>query len=243
VATWTRGRATVEDTVTSPRRITSRALRDSFFEDIQSLTFGLVRRRESSLYVGPLELLRFGPAKVSRTSVELPIEGGLLVGAPGGYLRLEAAKGRMTALVEGYRPRLPRAIYALTQLPFHHTIMRLFLLRERGRLPEPGVPAPPTKRLVAGAIDTGLCAMVALMAGKRRRLPALLGITAGYHIACWSLSGRTIGGLVTKQRVVAVDGSRLSVGQAVIRLLALPLAAVRTRAVHDEIAATEVVAD
>jgi hypothetical protein len=233
----------VEDSVASSRRITSRALRERFFEDIQTLTFGLVRRRGSSLHLGPLELIRFGPAKVARTSVELPIEGGILVGAPGGYLRLEAAKGRMTAVVEGYKPRLPRALYMLTQLPFHHTIMRLFLLRERGRLPEPGVPAPPTKRLVAGAIDSALCATVALVAGKGRRLPALLGIAAGYHIACWSTSGRTVGGLITQQRVVAVDGSRVSIGQSVIRLVALPLAALRTRAVHDEIAGTEVIAD
>ncbi len=243
MASWTRGRVTVEDSVASSRRITSRSLRDRFFEEIQTLTFGLVRRRGSSLHLGPLELIRFGAAKVSRTSVELPIEGGILVGAPGGHLRLEAAKGRMTALVEGYRPRLPRALYALTQLPFHHTIMRLFLLRERGRLPEPGVPAPPTNRLVAGAIDTVLCAAVALVAAKRRRLPALLGVTAGYHIACWSISGRTVGGLIARQRVVAVDGSRVRIGQSVIRLVALPLAALRTRAVHDEIAGTEVIAD
>jgi uncharacterized RDD family membrane protein YckC len=74
-------------------------------------------------------------------------------------------------------------------------------------------------------------------------LPVLLGITAGYHVAWWSKSGRTIGGVITRQRVVAVDGSRASVGQSLIRLLALPLAAVRMRAVHDEIAATEVITE
>jgi hypothetical protein len=43
--------------------------------------------------------------------------------------------------------------------------------------------------------------------------------------------------------VVSVDGSRVSAGQALIRLFALPVAALRMRAVHDEIAATEVIAD
>jgi uncharacterized RDD family membrane protein YckC len=44
-----------------------------------------------------------------------------------------------------------------------------------------------------------------------------------------------------KQRVVAVDGSPLTPGQAIVRLLALPLAAVRGD-LHDEIAGTDVVA-
>src|SRR6266702_3881230 len=44
-------------------------------------------------------------------------------------------------------------------------------------------------------------------------------------------------------RIVAVDGSRPSIGQSIVRLLALPLAALRMRAAHDELAATEVVAD
>jgi uncharacterized RDD family membrane protein YckC len=84
---------------------------------------------------------------------------------------------------------------------------------------------------------------VALVVGRKRRLAALAGIAAGYHVACWSTSGRTVGGLLTRQRVVSVDGSRVSIGQALIRLLTLPLAALRVRAVHDELAGTEVVAD
>lgn len=240
---WTGGRVSLEDAVASSRPITGRELRDSFFSDITPLTLGLVRRRGSTLLIGPLELIRFGPAKTTRSSVELPIEGGLAVGDPGGHLRIQADKRRLTALVEGYRPWLPRPLYVVTQLPFHHLVMRLHLLRERGRLPMPGMPAPPARRLAAAAIDVGLFALVALVAGKRRRLAPLAAIAAGYHVACWSTSGRTVGGMVTRQRVVAVDGSRVTPGQAVIRLLALPLAALRMRAVHDEIAATEVVAD
>jgi uncharacterized RDD family membrane protein YckC len=72
-------------------------------------------------------------------------------------------------------------------------------------------------------------------------LPVLLGLAAGYHIACWTLSGVTLGGAVMKQRVVSVDGSKLTVGQALARLALLPLAAVRMRDVHDEIAGTDVI--
>jgi hypothetical protein len=166
-----------------------------------------------------------------------------LVGDRGGRLRIEAGKGRLTASVEGYRPRLPRPLYVLTQLPVHHTVMRLHLLRERGRQPAPGVPVPPARRAAGAAIDVGLFAVVAFAAGRRRRLAALAVIAAAYHIFCWSISGRTVGGMITGQRVVSADGSRVSLGQAVIRLLALPMAALRLRAVHDEVAGTEVVAD
>jgi uncharacterized RDD family membrane protein YckC len=240
---WAGGRVTVEDSVASTRRLSGRALRDAFFLDMPPLTLGLIQARGSSLYLGPLEVIRFGPAKSTRTSVDLPIEGGLAVGAAGGTLRIEAVKGALRATVEGYRPRVPLPIYIFTQLPLHHLIMRMHLLRERGRLPTPGIPAAPAGRFAGAAIDTALCAALAMSAGKGRRLPALVGITAAYHIAAWSIFGRTLGGLVTKQRVVAVDGSRVSIGQSLVRLLALPLAALRLRAVHDEIAGTEVIAD
>jgi hypothetical protein len=229
--------------VASRRPVSGRELRESFFLDMPRLTLGLVSTRGSSLFLGPLEVFRFGPAKTTRSSVELPIEGGLLVGDRGGRLRIEAGKGRLTASVEGYRPRLPRPLYVLTQLPFHHTVMRLHLLRERGRQPAPGVPVPPARRAAGAAIDVGLFAVVAFAAGRRRRLAALAVIAAAYHIFCWSISGRTVGGMITGQRVVSADGSRVSLGQAVIRLLALPMAALRLRAVHDEVAGTEVVAD
>jgi len=240
---WVGGRVTVEDSVASSRKVTGRDLRKDYFLEMTRLTFGLLRQRGSALTLGPLEIIRFGPPKTAKTAVELPIESGLAVGAPGGHLRIAAAKGRITASVEGYRPRLPLPVYMLIQLPIHHTVLRLYLLRQRGRLPTPGVPAPPTRRAAAAAIDAGVCVAAALVAGKGRRLPTLVAIAAGYHIACWSTSGRTIGGALTKQRVVAGDGSRVSVGQAVIRLLALPFAVVRMRALHDEIAGTEVVAE
>ena len=223
------------------REVTGSDLRDGFLKDITWLTFGLVQARGSSLYLGALELLRFGRATVTRTRVEWPIDGGLFARGPGGRLRIEALRGRLVASVDGYRPLLPRALYVVSQLPVHHLVTRLHLLRVRGRQPAPGVPAEPTRRGAASVIDLGLCAALAAASGRRRRLPALLGIATVYHVACWSISGRTLGGMLMGQRVVAVDGSRATVGQALVRLASLPLSALRLRAIHDEVAGTDVI--
>jgi hypothetical protein len=240
---WDGGRVEVQDSVAMSRTVTGAVLRDGFLKDITPLTLGLVQARGSSLHLGPIELLRFGRAKVTRNRVEWPIEGGLLTRAPGGRFSIEAARGRVTAAVHGYRPLLPRPVYMLTQLHIHHLVTHLHLLRVRGRRPAPGVPAEPTKRLAAAAVDLGLCAALAAAAGRRRRVAALLGIATAYHIACWSMSGRTLGGLLLGQRVVSVDGSRPTVGQALVRLVTLPLSALRLRAIHDEVAGTDVVAN
>jgi len=242
VTRWDGGRVDVEDSVAMSRGVTGAVLRDGFLKDIRLLTLGLVRVRGNSLHLGRIELLRFGRARVSRNRVEWPIEGGLFAGAPGGHLHIEATAGRVAATVEGYRPLLPRPIYMVTQLPIHHLVTRLHLLRVRGRQPAPGVPAEPTKRIAAAAIDIGFCATLAAVSGRRRRVPALLGIAITYHVACWSISGRTLGGMVMGQRLVSVDGSRPTVGQALVRLAALPLSALRLRAIHDEAAGTDVVA-
>lgn len=227
-----------------PGAVTGRRLSDSFWADIQELTLGLVRGRDNSLWLGPLELLRFGLAKVTRTGVEWPIEGGLAARAPGGRLRFEAVDGRLVASVEDYQPLLPRALYVLTQLPVHHLWTRLHLLRVRGRQPAPGVPAGPGRRFGAAAIDAGVCLALAAVIGRHRRgIPVLFAIAAGYHVACWSLSGRTLGGAVMRQRVVALDGSGVSPGQAIVRLALLPVSVVLWRNVPDEIAGTEVIAD
>lgn len=233
----------VEDSIAGTHQMSGKELRDRFANDVSSLTFGLVRMRGTSMAFGPLEILRFGRPKVTRSSVEWPIEGGLAVGTPGGQWSISASRGRLVASLEGYMPRIPLSIYALTQLPIHHLVVRLHLLRARGRVPSPGVPAPPTRRIAAGAIDAGVCAAVALFAGRGRRLAAFAGIAIGYHVACWSTSGRTVGGVIAGQKVVSVDGSRASVGQALVRLFALPVAALRLRAIHDEIAGTEVISD
>ena len=234
------GEVSVEDSVTSERTVSGRRLHDAYLHDIQALTFGLVRVRGRSLQVGPIELLRLGPAKVTRNSVEWPIEGGILARAPGGRLRIEAAPGHLIGLVEGYRPLLPLPLYALTQLPIHHLFTRLLLLRVRGREPAPGVAAPSRERFRAAAVDLAFCATLAGLAG-RRRVSVVVGVAAVYHVACWSIWGRTLGGVVMKQRVVAIDGSRPSVEQSIVRLLVLPISWLRRRPVHDEVAGTEVV--
>jgi hypothetical protein len=240
---WVDGRVSIEDSVAMPHATTGRTLRDSFWADVPALTLGLVRARGNALHLGPFELMRFGAARVSRSAVQWPIEGGILARVPGGRLRFEALYGRLVASVEGYQPTLPRALYTLTQVPVHHLWTRLHLLHVRGRQPAPGVPVDSTRRLAAAAIDVTLCVALGVVLGRRRRVPALLGITAGYHLACWTVSGRTVGGALMKQRVVSVDGSRLSAGQALVRLASLPFAVARRRNVHDEIAGTEIVAD
>jgi hypothetical protein len=238
---WLDGRVAIEDSVGMPNPVSGKALRDSFWADIQFLTLGLVRAHDNSLWFGPIELIRFGRPRITRNSVQWPIQGGILARAPGGRLRIEALYGRLVAAVEEYEPSLPRALYVVTQLPIHHLWTRIHLLRVRGRQPAPGIPADPTRRLAAAAIDVGLCLALASSIGRRRRVPILIGVGAGYHLACWTISGRTIGGAVMGQRVVSVDGSRLSAGQAILRLASMPLAIALLRNIHDEIAGSDVI--
>ena len=231
----------VEDSVDMARPPAGRLLRDSFLPGISAVTLGLVHAGDSAFQVGPFELLRFGAPKVGRTGVEWPIEGGLLARAPGGTLRLHASGSRLVASVDGYRPRLPGPVYAVTQLPIHHLLTRLYLLRLCGRDPAPGVSAPSSDRMRAAAVDLAFCAALAGVTGRRRRLRALLGIAIVYHVTCWSLSGRTLGGLVMRQRVVSLDGSPPSPAQALLRFIALPISWIRGRPDHDEIACTDVI--
>jgi RDD family len=243
VMQWVDGHVSVVDSVAMPGSVPGRVLRDTFFANIPVLTFGLVQVRDSSLFLGPVELLRFGRARVTRNQVEWPIQGGFLAREPGGRLRTESTGGRLVSSLEGYRPLLPRALYVVTQLPVHHVATRLHLLRVRGREPAAGIPARSSDRRRAALVDAAFCLALARVSGRRPRIRLFLGVAACYHIACWSLAGRTLGGLVMRQRVVAVDGSKPSVGQAVIRLLGLPIAWLRNRPDHDEMAGTEVIAD
>jgi hypothetical protein len=243
VVTWDAGRVAIEDSVTVDGPVPGDVLLDAYAESLAATTFGVVRMRGSSVTAGPLELLRFGRPKIAPLAVDWPIEGGLLAGAAGGHWRIRSEGGRVTAAVEGYRPRLPRWIYTPTHLQVHLLFTRLFLLRMRGREPEPGVPASRPDRLRAGTVDVALCLTIARVLGRRRRVGTLIAITAGYHVACWSISGRTLGGLVMRQRVVAVDGSRLTPAQSLLRFALLPVAWIARRPVHDDIACTEVISE
>jgi hypothetical protein len=237
------GRVAVEDSVATERAPTGSELRDGYLEDVQKLSAGLIRVRGSVLHVGPFELLRFGGAKVTRHAVEWPIEGGIAARLPGGRFRIESDGGRLVASVEGYSPLLPLPLYRVTQLPIHHLLIRLHLLRVRGREPLPGVAASPQDRWRAAMVDLALCVALTGVIGKRPRVRALLGVAAAYHVTCWSTSGRTLGGLVMRQRVVSLDGSRPTIGQSLVRLLALPFGWARGRPVQDDAARTTVVKD
>jgi len=238
---WLDGRVWLEDSVDAPRPVTGKELRERYTADLPVLTAGLVRLSENSVRVGPVDLVGFGRPKVLRNRVDWPIESGAATGAPGGTFSIKSAGGRLEAKVENYKPSLPIAVYMFTQLPIHHLFMRLHLLRVRGRQPLPGVPAEPTRRRRAAVIDGVACVALTLLIARRKRLKMLAGVALGYHVACWSLSGRTLGGLIEDQRVVAVDGSRPTAGQALVRFLALPVSWIKKRPVHDEFACTEVV--
>ena len=243
VLRFTDGQVSVDVSVAGARAVPGRRLHDAYLDDIGRLTLGVVHARGGSLYIGPLELLRFGQPKVTRSAVEWPIEGGIAARRGAGRFRIESAQGRLVASVEGYRPLLPLPLYAITQLPVHRMITRLYLLRVRGREPAPGVRAEQPDRMRAAAVDLAFCATLAGLTGRRRKLHVLLGVAAAYHVACWSISGRTLGGVVVRERVVAVDGSTPSLGQAVIRLLASPIAWALQHPVHDEVAGTDVIVE
>ena len=240
---WVGGQVWVEDSVDAPRPPASTVLRDRFMSDTAALTLGAVQQRDGALVSGPIALLLFGAPRLEARGVVWPIEGGALAAEPGGRLRVFFEDGRLIARVEGYRPSLPRPLYTMTQLLVHHALVRLVLLRLRGRRPAAGVPADVSGRLAAGAIDATICGALALVLARRRRVRAFVAIAAGYHVAAWTVSGRTIGGALMRQRVVAIDGSSITLVQALLRLIALPFALFRFRAVHDEVAATDVITD
>ena len=225
------------DSVRTPLTPSPERLRDFYFGATERLTLGLLKYRDRSFRFGPLELVRFGAPTRTGDGWSFPIRGGVLVAEPGGELRIGSQDGVTTVAVRGYRQALPLPLYRVTQRLFHHFQTRLVLLRLRGRVPAEAPPATPAARLVAGAIDAGLC--LALARGRPGRA-LLLGAT--YLVAGWSIfGGVTLGGLFVRQRVVAIDGSAVTPGQAVLRLAALPAALIRIRAVHDEVACTEVV--
>lgn len=211
-------------------------LRDFYFDATERVTLGLVRYLDRSLRLGPLTLISFGEGSRTPHGWSFPIRGGILAAEPGGELLIGSTNGLTTVAVVGYRPKLPLPLYRATQYLFHHFLTRLALLQLRGRVPAESAPATPVARLAAGAIDAGVCLLLAR--GKYRR--AVL-VAAGYHVACWSFGGLTLGGLLLGQRVVAVDGGAVTPGQALLRLAVLPLSLLRFRSVHDEVAGTDVV--
>lgn len=241
MVSWKDGRVTTADSVDVAAALSGETLRDSYVAAVGTLTFGLARLRRNTVHVGPVEMLRFGEPQVGADFVEWPIEGGLLA-RPGGRWRIESQDHTVRATAVGHRPTIPRPIYDVSHLQVHQLLTHLYLLRLRGPEPAPGRVAAREDRLRAAAVDVALCLTVAGLAGLRRPRRTLL-LTAGYHVACWSLFGRTLGGLVLRQRVVSVDGSRVRPTQAAYRLALLPFGWIARRPVHDELAATAVIED
>jgi RDD family len=231
----------VEDRVSAPREPDRDRMRDSFFVTLSKLTLGLVRGQPWRVRAGPITLHEFGEPAPTSSGWCWPIRGGLLTSRPGGYLSFQWRDGHLLSIVDGYWPSLPRPLYNATQLQLHHLITRLFLLQLRGRVPPPGVPGGPAQRLAAATLDLAACSALTLALPRRRRLPAWLALVAGYHAAAWSIFGQTLGGKALGLRVVAIDGGRVTPVQAVLRLLGLPAGLARFRAVHDQLALTEVV--
>jgi RDD family len=240
---WTQEPVHTEDSVSSPRAPDRERLRDAFFAAVRGLTLGFLRGEQWRLKLGPLTVHEFGEPAPTPDGWSWPILGGLLARRAGGTLRYEWRRGRLVATVDGYWPTLPRPIYRATQLRLHHLITRIFLLQLRGRVPPAGIPAGPAQRLAAGGLDLAACAGASLLLPRRLRLRGFAGILLGYHLAAWTLSGRTLGGRVLGLRLVSVDGSPVTLPQALVRLAALPPALARFRAVHDELALTEVIED
>ncbi len=230
----------LEVSVATPEPPDPQRLRDEFFERISGLTLGLVRGERWQLRVGPLTVLRFGEPVEGDAVSAWPITGGLAARRPGGWLAFGWHRGRLVGLITGYEPMLPRPLYRALQLPVHRFLTRMFLLRMRGRSPLPGIPAGTAQRLATAALDGALCAGITWLLGPQRRLAGFCALALTYHAVAWTGKGRTPAGWITGQRLAAVDGSRVSPGQALIRLAALPLALARLDASHDRLAATEV---
>ena len=233
----------IEDSVGGAPALTGDQLRDRYWKAMHDLTLGLVRRQGNSVMVGPIELLRFGEPLVGAHSVEWPVEGGLLARAPRGRWRVSAEGGTAVASLDDFEPSLPRKLYAASHLQVHLLFTRLFLLGLRGRAAAPGVRALQADRARAAAVDIALCLTVSRIMSRRARPGVTLAVLAGYHITCWTLSGRTLGAVMMGQRVVAVDGRPLTPAQSFVRFVCAPLAWVMRRPVHDEIAGTDVILD
>jgi RDD family len=241
VVTWSGGAITTLDSVQVPRPLSGAQLRDAYIASVQDLTLGLVRFRENAWRIGPVDLLRFGDARLGRDFVEWPIEGGLLA-RPGGLWRIESKDGAVSASATDHRPAIPRPLYDVSHFQVHQLATRLYLLGLLEKNPPPGIEAPREDRFRAAAVDVAFCLTLARLTG-RRRLGRTLVITAAYHVACWSLLGRTLGGVVLQERVINLDGSRPTTTQSLLRFALTPLSWISRRPLHDEVARTTVIRD
>jgi hypothetical protein len=241
VVTWSGDAITTSDSVEVTRPFSGAQLRDAYIASVEDLTLGLVRFRDNAWRIGPIVLLGFGNESVGRDFVEWRIEGGILA-RPGGVWRIESKDGAVIATATGHRPAIPRPLYDVSHFQVHQLATHLYLLGLRETDPPPGVEAPREDRLRAAAVDVAFCLTLARLTG-RRRLRRTLVITAAYHVVCWSLLGRTLGGVVLRERVVSLDGSRPKATQSLLRFALLPMSWISRRPLHDEVARTTVIRD
>jgi len=224
---WDDGRVSTSASVAVPTAPTGADLRDSLpLEAVRDLTHGIVGVNGNSVVFdrssccvlanrGSAATLWTGRSKAACWSDGLAATG-----------EVKAGGGGVEATLVGYEPSLPLLLYTLTQLQVHQLFTRLYLLRLRGPEPLPGAPATSRNRLRAATVDAAFCLTLAGLTDGAA-CERTLAIAIAYHVACWSLGGRTLGGLVVGQRVIAVDGSRLTPTQSLLRLVLLPVSWVR----------------
>lgn len=235
----------VTDQVQAPIAPSRDALRDGYFSSTARALFGLVRFAHNRFGTGPLTLFRFGAPRFENSAWVFDIEGGLLARRQAGEVRVGWSRERLYCSLEGFEPRLPRALFRVTQLPFHHEVSRIALLQIRGRVPSPGIPAEPWRRLLAGVLDLAAATSIAVTCGPRktRGRAILLGaaLLATQTLIPALTGGVTPGGWLAGTRVTSVDGTRVHAAQLLVRAAALPLGLRTLRGRHDELAGTEVV--
>lgn len=227
------------DTVGGPVPADLEARPDDYWRFLEKLNLGLIRFRDGTIFALGVPLIRLSRPWFAGGAWRWRVEGGPLAARPGGELGFGAEDGHLVGFLRGYHPAIPEPLYSLTQRPFHRFVTRLFLLNLRGRRQPPGVPAEPSARIAAAAIDAVIAWTATRLLPRRTR-----ALAAGLYVAgAWALAGQTAGQRALGLRVVSVDGSGLTPGQALLRLAAAPAALVARRAVHDDLAGTEVIRD
>lgn len=214
------------DRVWSPSPPPAELLLEANFGLIGRATLGLVRGSHWRLRLGPLRLLEFDSPIAVEGGYSWRITGGQLARHPGGCLRIRWLGGQIVHEVEAFAPRLPGPVYRLTQLPLHHLVTRLILLRIT-TAPRPGPPPSVGALAGAGLLDAGVSAIATLGLPGRWRIALLPVIWILYTTVAWAGFGRTGGQRLLGIRLLARDGSRPTPAQAVIRMLALPYRCLR----------------
>jgi hypothetical protein len=134
--------ATATGPVVEPSPRGAKTLAATYWREVEATTRHLVQADAVDGHIdvrllgrGPA-LIRLGPpavlADLTSVTCTYPIVGGLLVGRPGGALRLEQVNGDPVVLrstLTEYVPRLTRTLYAHVQARLHSLISRRYFAR------------------------------------------------------------------------------------------------------------------